>query len=328
MRCRAASEPVGMAMAVRQVLRSFLRAPTVQRPRRRTPIAAPATGPTAALLNDRRPRRLVAARLEASAPYRDRGRSGIACRRSRNRPRCRRALRGCSSASSRCRAREDHAWPPGPRLQVHAKCGPSKPACGSENAAPFSSCRTGGEDKDGVDIERCQEFVAGQARGEDRDAVVVFVELADRILDRIGRFASADPAARQIGLALHRQALDHQAGRHLVVGREHQRRVELLALEHVVLQHVAELACNLSLWSPIQRHHALVRLLARKLVLGVERDRAAPFAVHISPFPRDARRPECCPSPWPWRAGSGRSAPRPPRSSPARRRRLAGSKHR
>lgn len=54
----------------------------------------------------------------------------------------------------------------------------------------------------------------------------------------------------------------------------------LLGLQHVVLQHVAELF-QLLVPVAMQGHHALVGLLARQPVLRVERDRAAPAAAGI-----------------------------------------------
>ena len=86
--------------------------------------------------------------------------------------------------------------------------------------------------------------------------------------------------ARQIGPARDRQALDQQAGRHFVIGRQHQPGVQLLALQHVVLQHLGQALQRLSLVA-MQRHHALVGLLAGQAVLRVERDRAAALAVQI-----------------------------------------------
>ena len=41
--------------------------------------------------------------------------------------------------------------------------------------------------------------------------------------------------ALQIPLALYRQALNQQARCHIAVGRQNQARVELLALQHIVL---------------------------------------------------------------------------------------------
>ena len=86
--------------------------------------------------------------------------------------------------------------------------------------------------------------------------------------------------AAEVALALDRQALDQQAGGDLVVGREHQPRVELLGLQHVVLEHLRQLLQRLAPVA-VQRHHALVGLLAGQLVLRVERDRAAALAVHV-----------------------------------------------
>ena len=77
-------------------------------------------------------------------------------------------------------------------------------------------------------------------------------------------FVAGLPAAgREVGIALHRQALDQQAGGALVVGRQHQARVELLGLQHVVLEHLRQLLQRLALVA-VQRHDALVGLLARR----------------------------------------------------------------
>ena len=51
-------------------------------------------------------------------------------------------------------------------------------------------------------------------------------------------------------------------------------------LQHVVLEHLRQLLQRLALVA-MQRHHALVGLLAGQPVLGVERDRAAALAVHV-----------------------------------------------
>jgi hypothetical protein len=130
--------------------------------------------------------------------------------------------------------------------------------------------------QDGLDVER-EEFVARQTRCQDRDAVVVLVE-ADLVL--VGRVHVALRRAFEVALALDRQALDQQAGRHLVVGRQHQRGVELLALQHVVLQHVAQAVELLALVAE-QRHHALVGLLARQAALRLQRDGAAALVVDV-----------------------------------------------
>jgi hypothetical protein len=130
--------------------------------------------------------------------------------------------------------------------------------------------------QDGLDVER-EQLVARQARREDRDAVVVLVA-ADLVF--VGLVVVFLRRAFEVALALHRQPLDQQARGHLVVGREHQRGVELLALQHVVLQHVAELAELLAVVVE-QRHHALVGRRARQLVLRVERDGAAALVVHV-----------------------------------------------
>jgi hypothetical protein len=74
-------------------------------------------------------------------------------------------------------------------------------------------------------------------------------------------------AAAQVALALHRQALDQQPGGHLVVGRQDQPGVQLLGLQHVVLQHLRHVLQRLPLVAE-QRHHALVGLLAGQAVLG------------------------------------------------------------
>ena len=123
--------------------------------------------------------------------------------------------------------------------------------------------------QDGVGIQR-QQFFARQRRGEVGDAVEGFVE-ADAIF-------VAHP--REVARAFDRQALDQQPGGDAVVGGEHEARIELLALQHVVLQHLRELLQRLA---PVamERHHALVGLLAGALVLRIQRDRAAALAVQV-----------------------------------------------
>ncbi|MNS69084.1 hypothetical protein D3C72_1023890 [compost metagenome] len=130
--------------------------------------------------------------------------------------------------------------------------------------------------QDGLDVER-EQLVAREARRQDRDAVV-FLVAADLVLVRF--IVRLLRGAFEVALALDGQALDQQAGRHLVVGGEHQRGVELFALQHVVLQHVAELAQLLAVVAE-QRHDALVRRGAGQLVFRVERDGAAALVVHV-----------------------------------------------
>ena len=52
-------------------------------------------------------------------------------------------------------------------------------------------------------------------------------------------------------------------------------------MQHVVLQHLAQLFQRLAIVTK-QRHHALVGLLAREAGLGVERDGALAFVTHIN----------------------------------------------
>ena len=108
--------------------------------------------------------------------------------------------------------------------------------------------------------------------------------------------------ARQVGLALQRQTLDQQAGRNLVVGREHQAGVELFTLQHVVFDHLAEL---FQFFSPVakQRHHPLVRLAAGQAVLGIECDGATSFVVDV-----DHVRQRCIGSHLAHHRGSGTKA--------------------
>ena len=124
-----------------------------------------------------------------------------------------------------------------------------------------------------IDVQ-IQQFVALEAGRQRGDAVVVLVE-PDLIF--VGHAA---PAAIQIPSALHRQALDQQPGGDLVVGCEHQRGVELFALQHVVLHHLAE-SFQLLATVATQRHHALVGLLTGKAAPGVQRDRAATQIVTV-----------------------------------------------
>jgi hypothetical protein len=61
---------------------------------------------------------------------------------------------------------------------------------------------------------------------------------------------------------------------------QHQPGVELLGLQHVVLEHLRHLLQRLARVA-VQRHDALVRLLPGQALLRVERDRAAALAVHV-----------------------------------------------
>ena len=107
-----------------------------------------------------------------------------------------------------------------------------------------------------------------------RNAVVVLV-VADLV------FVLAVREARgQVALALDGHALDQEACRHLVVRAQHQNGVELLGLQHVVLQHIRQ-ALQLFMVVAVQWHHALIGLLARVAVLGVERDGTASATGHI-----------------------------------------------
>ena len=105
--------------------------------------------------------------------------------------------------------------------------------------------------------------------------------------DAVEALAQADvvliaPSAStgQVALSFHRQTLDQKAGSHLVVGRQHQPGVELFALQHVVLQHLAEHLQGFALVT-VQRHHALVGLLARQAVLRVQGNGTAPLTVDV-----------------------------------------------
>jgi hypothetical protein len=62
--------------------------------------------------------------------------------------------------------------------------------------------------------------------------------------------------------------------------RQHQHGIKLLGLQHVVLQHFGQ-AFELFVLVAVQRHHALVRLLARQAVFGIQRDGAAPAAMQV-----------------------------------------------
>ncbi len=127
--------------------------------------------------------------------------------------------------------------------------------------------------QDGLGVQR-QQFLALEAGGQDGDAVVVLVA-ADLVF-----VARQGALARQVGLSLQRQALDQQARGDLVVRRQHQAGVQLLALQHVVFDDLAELFQLLATVAD-QRHHALVGLLAGQSVLGVERDGTASAVEHI-----------------------------------------------
>ena len=127
--------------------------------------------------------------------------------------------------------------------------------------------------QDGVHIQG-QQLVAGQAGSQVGDTVVVFV-----VTNLVFVLAVRQPLG-QIALALQRHALDQQARSHLAVGRQHQHGVQLLRLQHVVLQHIRQ-AFEFFVMVAVQRHHALVGLLAWQAVLGVQRDGATPAAAHI-----------------------------------------------
>ena len=127
--------------------------------------------------------------------------------------------------------------------------------------------------QNGVHVQR-QQLVAFEAGGQNGDTPVVFVA-ADLVLVTLHH-----QAAREIFHALHGQALDQQAGGHLVIRRQHQGGVKLLALQHVVGQHLAQ-PLQLFLVVAKQGHHALVGLLPLQFGLGVECDRAAAVVVGI-----------------------------------------------
>ena len=123
--------------------------------------------------------------------------------------------------------------------------------------------------QDGVGIER-EQLVARERGGQHRDAAVVFVA-ADVVF--VARTA-------EVAGAFHRQPLDQQARGHFVIGGEHELGVELLRLQHVVLEHLAQAVQRLAVVA-MQRHHALIGLLARQLLARVERDGAAALAVDV-----------------------------------------------
>ena len=75
-----------------------------------------------------------------------------------------------------------------------------------------------------------QQFGAAQAAGEMGDTVEGFVVVASRLL--ITR--------TEIGTALDGQSLNQQPRRHLLVGRKHESRFQLLGLAHVMLQRIAQ----------------------------------------------------------------------------------------
>ena len=129
-----------------------------------------------------------------------------------------------------------------------------------------------------------------------RDAVEVLVA-ADRV------FVASSPRAGCI--ALRRQALDQQAGGDVVVGGEDEPRVELLGLQHVVLEHRAISLQRLARVA-MQRHDALVGLLPRAALGGssviAQRPWPCTLSIAASRAPSARRRP-----PWRWRE-SARSA--------------------
>ena len=119
-----------------------------------------------------------------------------------------------------------------------------------------------------------EQLFALDAFGQDRNAAEVLALAQHRFTHQRIHLPS------QIALALDGQSLNQQACSDFVIGRQHQHRVQLLGLQHVVLQHFADV---LQLFTPVakQRHHALVRLLARQAVLRVEGDRATAFVFHV-----------------------------------------------
>ena len=81
----------------------------------------------------------------------------------------------------------------------------------------------------------------------------------------------AHHAARQVACALQRQTLNQQTRSYVRVSSKYQGGVELLALQHVVLQNFAQPFNRLALVIE-QWHHPLVGLLPRKFNLRIQSD--------------------------------------------------------
>ena len=86
--------------------------------------------------------------------------------------------------------------------------------------------------------------------------------------------------ALQIARTLQRHALDEQARSDTVVRCQDEPRVQLLGLQHVVLQHSRQFLQRLAMVA-VQSDHTLIRFLAGLFVGGVERDGAAALAAHV-----------------------------------------------
>ena len=126
--------------------------------------------------------------------------------------------------------------------------------------------------QDGVGV-KAQKFITAQGHRQMGDSVEVL-----RLPD--GFFVALPVGARQIGFTAHGQALNQESGGHLVVGCQHQPRVKLLGLQHVMLQYLRQVLQRLALVA-MQGHHALVGLLTRQTVPRVQGDGATAFAMDV-----------------------------------------------
>ena len=113
-----------------------------------------------------------------------------------------------------------------------------------------------------------QELFALDRCGKLGDAVVVFIQ------------PNLEFTITQITLAFGRHALYQQACGELIIGRQDQRGIQLLRLQHVVRQNIAQIFKRFSL-IPMQRHHTLIGRLPRCSIRGIQRDGTAALPAHV-----------------------------------------------
>ena len=89
--------------------------------------------------------------------------------------------------------------------------------------------------------------------------------------------------AGQIASALHRQALQQQAGCYVLVGGQQQGGFQLFAAAHVVFERVCHIGKRLAVRIR-QGHNALIGLLAGLAIQRIQRNGAAAFAMRIDQF--------------------------------------------
>ena len=120
-----------------------------------------------------------------------------------------------------------------------------------------------------------QKLFALECGGQQRNALVIFV-LADLVFIRITVHQSF-----QITLPFDGQALNQQTRRHIAIGCQNKLGIKLFTLQHVMLQHLADVF-NFFMAIAKQGHHALVGLLTGKFIFGVKGNGAAAFVVDIN----------------------------------------------